>query len=145
MTWSLLERYAESLYHYQTIFGHLWNFNFFIFRIFPITFVGDELYDDEQSEFECDTMQPGCKLVCFNSFNPIDNYRLWAIHLLFASIPMLIYMMYVGKTTRRLRKEEDVDIVNEWGVAPDASIQSLSRIDEEPDSNVLFYSHYFCS
>lgn len=65
--WSLLERYAESLTHYQTIFGQVWNFNFFIFRMFPVTFIGDELYDNDnaQTDFICDTMQPGCTQMCF--------------------------------------------------------------------------------
>ena len=38
-------------------------------------FSGDRVYADEQSEFKCNTQQPGCNNVCFNSFSPISHLR----------------------------------------------------------------------
>ena len=50
--WNVLERYFESVKHFQTAFGHFWYVNMYVFRLFVILVVGEELYDDEQSAFK---------------------------------------------------------------------------------------------
>ncbi|KAJ8403929.1 hypothetical protein AAFF_G00347970 [Aldrovandia affinis] len=41
-----------------------------IFRILLVTLVGDAVYSDEQSKFTCNTLQPGCNNVCYDTFAP---------------------------------------------------------------------------
>lgn len=49
----------------------------FLFRLLPATTLGEEIFDDEQEEFECSTSQPACKQMCYNRFSPMSHHRLW--------------------------------------------------------------------
>ena len=75
----------------MTGWGQIWNVNHFVLRLFLLTVVGDELYDDEMSSFICDTSQPGCRNVCFNKFSPMSVSRFWAAHVLFTALPVLAF------------------------------------------------------
>ena len=39
----------------------------FIFRLLIVSMIGSQVYGDEQGQFKCDTNQPGCQNVCYNS------------------------------------------------------------------------------
>lgn len=76
------------------------------------------------------------KLTCPTDFNPIDNYRFWALHLLFVVLPMLVYHLYVVKKVHKKRRQicfTDDD----WDIAPDASGQTLNTIDENMETDTF--------
>ena len=87
-----------------------------------IFFSGDRVYADEQSEFKCNTQQPGCNNVCFNSFSPIshlrfaipevfldfnnDFSRFWSFQILACAMPSIIFVIYSGHKAREKSKLE---------------------------------------
>ena len=102
--WNQLEQYVSTIQLYITGWGKIWNVNHFILRLFLLTIVGDELYDDEMSSFVCDTSQPGCRNVCFNKFSPMSHSRFWAAHVLFTAFPVLFFYAYAIQKTSLIRK-----------------------------------------
>ena len=100
MVWYVLERYYDSVKHFQTFWGNLWYANAFCFRLFCTTVIGEELFDDDQEEFSCDTHSPGCKQVCFNDFAPMSWIRFWAVQLLINMFPIVVFQTFaVRKVT----------------------------------------------
>ncbi|OBS73994.1 hypothetical protein A6R68_15467 [Neotoma lepida] len=55
-----------------------------------------EVWGDEQEDFVCNTLQPGCKNVCYDHFFPVSHIRLWALQLIFVSTPALLVAMHVA-------------------------------------------------
>ena len=50
-----------------------------IFRLLMLVVVAEEVFEDEQDEFVCNTRQPGCEVVCYDYFFPVSPIRFWAI------------------------------------------------------------------
>ncbi|XP_030920582.1 gap junction delta-2 protein [Geospiza fortis] len=46
-----------------------------IFRILIVAIVGETVYDDEQTMFVCNTLQPGCNQACYDQAFPISHIR----------------------------------------------------------------------
>ncbi|XP_067907964.1 gap junction delta-2 protein [Heterodontus francisci] len=67
-----------------------------LFRLFVIIGVGYPLYQDEQTKFTCDTMQPGCSNVCYDAFFPISHCRFWFVQAMALCLPLAIFIMYVA-------------------------------------------------
>lgn len=58
---------------------------------------------DEQSDFVCNTRQPGCENVCYDEAFPISHIRLWVLQIIFVSpTPSLVY---VGHAVHHVRME----------------------------------------
>lgn len=57
--------------------------------------------------FVCNTLQPGCKNVCYDHFFPVSHIRLWAVQLIFVSSSELLVAMhmtyYRHKTSRNFK------------------------------------------
>ncbi|CAL8289457.1 unnamed protein product [Lota lota] len=56
----------------------------------------ESVWGDEQTDFTCNTLQPGCENVCYDHFFPISHIRLWCLQLVFVSTPTLLVAMYVA-------------------------------------------------
>ncbi|KAG7327945.1 hypothetical protein KOW79_007889 [Hemibagrus wyckioides] len=80
-----------------------------------LTQIGDELvstaeppqwtqrvWGDDSKDFVCNTRQPGCTNVCYDSIFPISHIRLWALQLIFVTCPSLLVVAHV-----KLREEKD--------------------------------------
>lgn len=59
MAWHLLEKLVEHSAAHSTILGKWWIGIVFIFRIIVVASIGEQVYEDEQDEFVCNTKQPG--------------------------------------------------------------------------------------
>ncbi|KAI4896961.1 hypothetical protein NFI96_017927 [Prochilodus magdalenae] len=74
-------------------------------------------WGDEQSDFMCDTQQPGCTNVCYDSAFPIAHIRYWVLQIVFVSTPSLIYMGHAMHTVRmeekKRQKEQEEREANE--------------------------------
>ncbi|XP_016383262.1 gap junction alpha-5 protein-like [Sinocyclocheilus rhinocerous] len=109
--WSLLGNFLEEVQEHSTIVGKVWMTVLFIFRILVLGTAAESSWGDEQSDFMCDTLQPGCTNVCYDRAFPIAHIRYWVLQIVFVSTPSLIYMGHAMHTVRmeekRKRKEQE--------------------------------------
>ncbi|KAJ8282280.1 hypothetical protein COCON_G00047990 [Conger conger] len=101
--WSLLGNFLEEVQEHSTSVGKVWLTVLFIFRILVLGTAAESSWGDEQSDFMCDTDQPGCENVCYDRAFPIAHIRYWVLQIVFVSTPSLIYM---GHAMHILRAEE---------------------------------------
>ncbi|KAJ1151681.1 hypothetical protein NDU88_004461 [Pleurodeles waltl] len=65
----------------------------------------EDVWDDEQTDFVCNTEQPGCRNVCYDKAFPISLIRYWVLQVIFVSSPSLVYMGHALYRLRALEKE----------------------------------------
>nr|XP_027797388.1 gap junction beta-6 protein [Marmota flaviventris] len=110
MDWGTLHTFIGGVNKHSTSIGKVWITVIFIFRVMILVVAAQEVWGDEQEDFVCNTLQPGCKNVCYDHFFPISHIRLWALQLIFVSTPALLVAMHVAyyrhETARRFRKGE---------------------------------------
>ncbi|KAM6912432.1 gap junction alpha-10 protein-like [Xenentodon cancila] len=103
--WNLLGSILEEVHIHSTIVGKIWLTILFIFRMLILGAAAEDVWDDEQSEFVCNTDQPGCKAVCYDRAFPISLIRFWVLQVIFVSAPSLVYMGHALYCIRVLEKE----------------------------------------
>ncbi|TRY87451.1 hypothetical protein DNTS_033448 [Danionella cerebrum] len=103
--WNLLGSILEEVHIHSTIVGKIWLTILFIFRMLILGVATEDIWDDEQSEFVCNTEQPGCKNVCYDQAFPISLIRYWVLQIIFVSSPSLVYMGHALYQLRALEKE----------------------------------------
>ncbi|KAK1340695.1 hypothetical protein QTO34_017086 [Cnephaeus nilssonii] len=96
MDWSTLQTILGGVNKHSTSIGKIWLTVLFIFRIMILVVAAKEVWGDEQADFVCNTLQPGCKNVCYDHYFPISHIRLWALQLIFVSTPALLVAMHVA-------------------------------------------------
>ncbi|XP_031824596.1 gap junction delta-2 protein-like [Sarcophilus harrisii] len=108
--WSFLGRLLTEVQNHSTVIGKIWLTALLIFRILLVTLVGDAVYGDEQSKFTCNTLQPGCTNVCYNSFAPISHLRFWIFQIVLVATPSIFYivcLLHQVALEERLEVERD--------------------------------------
>ncbi|KAI1903665.1 hypothetical protein AGOR_G00029540 [Albula goreensis] len=111
--WSILGRFLTEVQNHSTVIGKIWLTMLLIFRILLVTLVGDAVYSDEQSKFTCNTLQPGCNNVCYDTFAPVSHLRFWVFQIVLVSTPSIFYIVYV---LHKIAKDEKLEIEKEeWG------------------------------
>ncbi|KAK9956419.1 hypothetical protein ABG768_014154 [Culter alburnus] len=103
--WNLLGSILEEVHIHSTIVGKIWLTILFIFRMLVLGVAAEDVWDDEQSEFVCNTEQPGCKNVCYDQAFPISLIRYWVLQIIFVSSPSLVYMGHALYRLRTLEKQ----------------------------------------
>lgn len=103
--WNLLGSILEEVHIHSTIVGKIWLTILFIFRMLVLGVAAEDVWDDEQSEFVCNTEQPGCKNVCYDQAFPVSLIRYWVLQIIFVSSPSLVYMGHALYRLRTLEKE----------------------------------------
>ncbi|XP_029312541.1 gap junction delta-3 protein-like [Cottoperca gobio] len=93
--WSFLSGLFDNLQAHSPMLGRFWLLLMLVFRILILGTVASDLFDDEQEEFACNTLQPGCKQVCYDEAFPISQYRFWVFHIVLIATPSLVFLMYV--------------------------------------------------
>ncbi|CAJ0925257.1 unnamed protein product [Ranitomeya imitator] len=93
--WDLLKILLDEVQEHSTLIGTVWLTVLFIFRILILSLAGESVWGDEQSDFTCNTLQPGCNNVCYDEAFPISHVRYWALQFLFVSTPTLIYLGHI--------------------------------------------------
>ncbi|XP_050606570.1 gap junction alpha-8 protein [Macaca thibetana thibetana] len=101
--WSFLGNILEEVNEHSTVIGRVWLTVLFIFRILILGTAAEFVWGDEQSDFVCNTQQPGCENVCYDEAFPISHIRLWVLQIIFVSTPSL---MYVGHAVHYVRMKE---------------------------------------
>ncbi|XP_007427603.1 gap junction beta-2 protein-like [Python bivittatus] len=114
MDWGALQAILGGVNRHSTSIGKIWLTVLFIFRVMILVVAAENVWGDEQNDFTCNTLQPGCKNVCYDEYFPISHIRLWALQLIFVSTPALLVAMHVAyrkhEKKREYRHGEKVDI-----------------------------------
>lgn len=104
MNWASLQGLLSGVNKYSTALGRIWLSVVFIFRVLVYVVAAEEVWDDEQKDFDCNTRQPGCSNVCYDEFFPVSHVRLWALQLILVTCPSLLVVMHVAYREERERK-----------------------------------------
>ncbi|KAM9340146.1 gap junction alpha-4 protein [Symphorus nematophorus] len=104
--WSFLENLLEEGQEYSTAIGRVWLTVLFLFRILVLGTAAESAWDDEQADFVCNTLQPGCTAVCYDRAFPISHFRYFVLQVIFVSTPTIFYFGYVAI---RFGKKEEVN------------------------------------
>ncbi|CAO2589081.1 Gap junction beta-3 protein [Lemmus lemmus] len=104
MNWGFLQGVLSGVNKYSTALGRIWLSVVFIFRVLVYVVAAEEVWDDEQKDFICNTKQPGCPNVCYDEFFPVSHVRLWALQLILVTCPSLLVVMHVAYREDRERK-----------------------------------------
>lgn len=101
--WSYLSLLLDKVQSHSTVVGKIWMSVLFLFRIFVLGAAADNVWEDEVSEFYCDTQEPGCKHACYNWKFPISHVHYWVLQITFVSTPTLVYL---GHAVHIIHKEK---------------------------------------
>ncbi|XP_053365809.1 gap junction beta-3 protein-like [Clarias gariepinus] len=102
MNWAGLQLLLSGANQYSTGFGRVWLSMVFVFRVLVFSVAAQRVWGDDSKDFVCNTRQPGCTNVCYDSIFPISHVRLWALQLIFVTCPSLLVVAHV-----KLREEKD--------------------------------------
>ncbi|XP_051998726.1 gap junction alpha-3 protein [Xyrauchen texanus] len=105
--WSFLVRLLENAQEHSTVIGKVWLTVLFIFRILVLGTAAEDVWGDEQSDFTCNTQQPGCENVCYDEAFPISHIRFWVLQIIFVSMPTFIYLGHVLHIVRMEEKRTE--------------------------------------
>uniref|UniRef100_A0A8C8RCL4 Gap junction protein n=1 Tax=Pelusios castaneus TaxID=367368 RepID=A0A8C8RCL4_9SAUR len=105
--WSFLGNILEEVNEHSTVIGRVWLTVLFIFRILILGTAAEFVWGDEQSDFVCNTQQPGCENVCYDEAFPISHIRLWVLQIIFVSTPSLVYVGYAVHHVRMVEKRKE--------------------------------------
>ncbi|KFQ39585.1 Gap junction alpha-3 protein [Mesitornis unicolor] len=119
--WSFLGRLLENAQEHSTVIGKVWLTVLFIFRILVLGAAAEEVWGDEQSDFTCNTQQPGCENVCYDKAFPISHIRFWVLQIIFVSTPTLIYLGHVLHIVRMEEKRKEKEELKKKGNVKDSS------------------------
>nr|XP_004663695.2 gap junction alpha-10 protein [Jaculus jaculus] len=103
--WNLLGGILEEVHYHSTIMGKIWLTILFVFRMLVLGVAAEDVWDDEQSAFTCNTQQPGCKNMCYDDAFPISLIRFWVLQIIFVSSPSLVYMGHALYRLKAFEKE----------------------------------------
>ncbi|XP_047453808.1 gap junction protein alpha 9a isoform X2 [Mugil cephalus] len=103
--WNFLGGILEEVHIHSTMVGKIWLTILFIFRMLVLGVAAEDVWNDEQAEFICNTEQPGCRNVCYDLAFPISLIRYWVLQVIFVSSPSLVYMGHALYRLRALEKE----------------------------------------
>lgn len=100
--WGILSKLLEEVQAHSTVIGKIWMTVLFLFRIMVLGAAAEDVWGDEQSDFLCNTNQPGCENVCYDWTFPISHIRFWVLQIIFVSTPTLLYL---GHAIQVIHKE----------------------------------------
>ncbi|KAG9274771.1 gap junction gamma-1 protein [Astyanax mexicanus] len=106
MSWSFLTRLLEEIHNHSTFVGKVWLTVLIVFRIVLTAVGGESIYSDEQTKFICNTKQPGCDNVCYDSFAPLSHVRFWVFQIIMISTPSVMYLGYAIHKIARSSEDE---------------------------------------
>ncbi|KAG7463596.1 hypothetical protein MATL_G00178430 [Megalops atlanticus] len=123
MSWGDLYAQLGGVNKHSTSLGKIWLSILFIFRIMILALAAESVWGDEQSDFTCNTQQPGCKNVCYDHFFPVSHIRLWCLQLIFVSTPALLVAMHVAYRKREAKR----NIIRTHGNKAQDDLESLKK------------------
>ncbi|RXM95125.1 Gap junction gamma-1 protein [Acipenser ruthenus] len=142
MSWSFLTRLLEEIHNHSTFVGKVWLTVLIVFRIVLTAVGGESIYSDEQTKFTCNTKQPGCDNVCYDSFAPLSHVRFWVFQIIMISTPSIMYLGYAihkiarssEEERRRFKKFRKKPHTIKW-----KATQTLDEVLEEEEEEPMVY------
>ncbi|KAM8876230.1 gap junction gamma-1 protein-like [Synchiropus picturatus] len=107
MGWNFLTGLLEEIHSHSTFVGKIWLTVLIVFRIVLTVVGGESIYYDEQSKFVCNTGQPGCENVCYDSFAPLSHVRFWVFQTIVVTAPSLMYLVYTVNKIAQMEEHDD--------------------------------------
>ncbi|XP_021573836.1 gap junction alpha-10 protein [Carlito syrichta] len=131
--WNLLGGILEEVHSHSTIVGKIWLTILFIFRMLVLRVAAEDVWDDEQSAFACNTRQPGCSNICYDDAFPISLIRFWVLQIIFVSSPSLVYMGHALYRLRAFEKERQrkKSQLRAQMENPELDLEEQQRLDRE--------------
>lgn len=111
--WGFLENLLEESQEYSTGVGRVWLTVLFLFRVLVLSTAAESAWDDEQSDFVCNTKQPGCEAVCYDKAFPVSHFRYFILQVIFVSTPSILYFGYVALKRYKKPEEEETEVAEE--------------------------------
>ncbi|XP_044513098.1 gap junction gamma-1 protein-like [Gracilinanus agilis] len=115
MSWAFLTKLLEAVTQHSTLVGKLWLSVLVVFRLVLLAVGGEAIYRDELSGFVCNTRQPGCQNVCYDTFAPLSHVRFWVFQIILVTAPTVFYLGYAvhhlsrRQMTQKQEKEGEED------------------------------------
>ncbi|XP_061413768.1 gap junction gamma-1 protein-like [Lethenteron reissneri] len=106
MSWNFLTRLLEEISLHSTYLGKLWLTTFLILRIMLTIVAGESIYHDEQSSFMCNSQQPGCTNMCYDTFAPLSYVRFWIFQIITVATPSILYLAFAVHRIQRSSEKE---------------------------------------
>ncbi|XP_032901274.1 gap junction beta-3 protein-like [Amblyraja radiata] len=106
MDWGTLQGVLSGVNKYSTGFGRIWLSVVFIFRVLVYVVAAESVWGDEQSDFVCNTLQPGCPNTCYDHYFPMSHIRIWALQLICITTPSLLVVLHVAYRKEREKKHK---------------------------------------
>lgn len=132
--WNFLGGILEEVHIHSTMVGKIWLTILFIFRMLVLGVAAEDVWNDEQTDFICNTEQPGCRNVCYDQAFPISLIRYWVLQVIFVSSPSLVYMGHAIYQLRALEKErhcKKVALRREMEAVDVELVEVRKRIEKE--------------
>ncbi|XP_050925380.1 gap junction delta-2 protein-like [Lates calcarifer] len=148
--WTLLKRLLDAVHQHSTMIGRLWLTVMVIFRLLIVAVATEDVYTDEQEMFICNTMQPGCSTVCYDTFAPISQPRFWVFHIISVSTPSLCFIIYTWhnlsklphNTIQRLGQElRDIPGQGGQGIMHDSVREPYDRNCDSDSCSIRSHKH----
>ncbi|NXE17295.1 CXD2 protein, partial [Lophotis ruficrista] len=98
-----------------------------IFRILIVAIVGETVYEDEQTMFMCNTLQPGCNQACYDKAFPISHIRYWVFQIILVCTPSLCFITYSDAAAAAGRPSRSAKTKRQEGISRFYVIQVVFR------------------
>ncbi|KAA0708857.1 Gap junction delta-2 protein [Triplophysa tibetana] len=132
--WTILERLLEAaVQQHSTMIGRILLTVVVIFRILIVAIVGETVYDDEQSMFVCNTLQPGCNQACYDKAFPISHIRYWVFQIIMVCTPSLCFITYSVHQSAKQKERRYSTVYLSLDRDPD----SMKRDDSKKFKNTI--------
>lgn len=105
--WSYMSSLLDKVASHSTVVGKIWMSVLFLFRIFVLGAAADKVWGDEVSEFNCDSLEPGCEHACYNWMFPMSYIHYWVLQITFVSTPTLVYLGHAVHIIHREKRRMD--------------------------------------
>ncbi|XP_069559905.1 gap junction alpha-9 protein [Brachyistius frenatus] len=132
--WNFLGGILEEVHIHSTMVGKIWLTILFIFRMLVLGVAAEDVWNDEQSDFICNTEQPGCRNVCYDLAFPISLIRYWVLQVIFVSSPSLVYMghaLYRLRALEKARQKKKALLRRELELVGGELAEARKRIERE--------------
>ncbi|XP_047210709.1 gap junction gamma-1 protein-like [Girardinichthys multiradiatus] len=134
MSWSFLTRLLDEISNHSTFVGKIWLTILIIFRIVLTAVGGETIYYDEQSQFVCNTQQPGCENVCYDAFAPLSHVRFWIFQVIMITTPTIMYLGFAMHKIARMDDTEYRPVRNRKKRMPVVSRGAVRDYEEAEDN-----------
>ncbi|KAG8429100.1 hypothetical protein GDO86_018774 [Hymenochirus boettgeri] len=135
--WGFLSSLLDAVQEHSPMVGRFWLVVMLIFRILILATVGSDMFEDEQEEFVCNTLQPGCRQVCYDRAFPISHYRFWVFHIVLLSAPAILFVIYSMHQNSKM--ERDVEEEEAARDGQQGNMRPKSRPDQRGRHIRTFY------